>query len=187
MVDQISKVYVKTNFSLYETIHVFGLDSAQIHFVENDGAAWGFELNNIFTFLSKTQGKIILTVFRLFAILAIGYWLYNNIKKGKASGYFITAVALIFAGAFGNIIDSVLYGVIFDESTPNTIAQAFPKNGAYGTLFYGRVVDMLYFPIWKGELFGKPFTFFNAIFNIADMAISTGIGILLVFNKKAFK
>ena len=184
--DQISKIYIKTNFSLYETVHIFGLDKAQIHFVENDGAAWGFELNNVLTFLSKTQGKIILTVFRLFAISAIGYWLYDTIKKGKASGYFITAVALIFAGAFGNIIDSVLYGVIFNESTPNTIAQAFPADGGYGTLFHGKVVDMLYFPMWKGELFGKPFTFFNAIFNIADMAISTGVGILLVFNKKAF-
>jgi signal peptidase II len=145
--------------------------------------AWG-------TKIPGEYGKLILTVFRLFAIVGIGYWLYDAVKK-RHSVYLILSIALIFAGAAGNIIDSVFYGVIFDDSHGKLATLFSPE--PYGTLFHGLVVDMFYFPIWKGELptwlpfyGGKPFEFFNAIFNVADMSISTGVGILLVFNKRAF-
>ena len=188
VIDQVSKIYVKTHFTLNEHINILGMDWARIHFTENMGAAWGFQLNNFLTFLSQEQSKIILTIFRVFAIAGIGYWLFSSIQK-KASTIFIVAVSLIFAGALGNIIDSIFYGVIFEESTYNTVASAFTGKH-YGNLFHGKVVDMLYFPMWSGKLpsflGGKEFTFFNAIFNFADMAISIGVGLLLLFNKKAF-
>ena len=116
--------------------------------------------------------------------------MYSSVKK-NAPNILIVAISLIFAGAMGNIIDSVFYGVIFDTPV-NGVATLFAEK-PYGELFYGKVVDMLYFPIWSGDLpewlpiwGGKPFTFFNAIFNVADTAISTAVGILIVFNKKAF-
>ena len=124
------------------------------------------------------------------AIGGIGYWLYSSIKT-KAHTILIVSISLIFAGAMGNIIDSVFYGVIFDTPA-NDIATLF-ANQPYGELFHGKVVDMLYFPIWKGILpewlpiwGGKPFTFFNPIFNVGDSAISIAVMLLIAFNKKAF-
>ena len=181
LIDQISKIYIKTNFVLGEEIHVFNW--FKIHFIENNGAAWGTELGG------KT-GKLILTLFRLCAIVGIGYWLHKNIKE-KAHYLLIISISLIFTGALGNIIDSVFYGVLFTDSYGQL--AIYDTANAYGTLFHGKVVDMLYFPIWKGELpnwlpimGGKNFTFFNAIFNIADSAISIGVMILLFFNKTVF-
>jgi signal peptidase II len=182
LVDQVSKIYIKTNFVLGEEINVFSW--FKILFIENEGMAWG-------TKIPGTYGKLFLTVFRLLAVSAIGYWLWDSVQK-KSSTYLIVAIALILAGAFGNIIDSVFYGITFDDSH-NHLATLFPEK-PYGQIFHGKVVDMLYFPIiqdfpmpeWVPFIGGKPFTFFNAIFNIADMAISTGVGILIVFNKKAF-
>ena len=183
LVDQVSKIYVKTNFILGEEVHVF--DWFQIHFIENEGMAWG-------TKIPGAYGKLILTVFRLFAVTGIGYWLWDAVERKKSSNYLIVAIALILAGAVGNIIDSVFYGVIFDDSHQQ-LATIF-TNKPYGTWLNGQVVDMFYFPFikdypmpeWVPFLGGRNFTFFNAIFNVADMAISTGVGILIVFNKKAF-
>lgn len=182
IVDQISKIYVKTNFILGEEVAVF--DWFKIHFIENEGMAWGTQIPGAY-------GKLILTLFRLVAVGGIGYWLWDSVERKHSSNYLVVAIALILAGAFGNIIDSVFYGVIFDDSS-SQLATLF-SDQPYGEYFHGKVVDMFYFPFWHGNLpqwlpfwGGRDFTFFNAIFNVADVAISTGVGILIVFNKKAF-
>lgn len=188
LVDQISKIYVKTNFTYQQSVEVFSW--FKILFIENEGAAWGAKLSDIFPVADST-GKLILTVFRLFAVAGIGYWLFDTIKK-NAPKVLILAVSLIFAGALGNIIDSVFYGVIFDESF-GKVATLF-SDDPYSGLFHGKVVDMLYFPMvqdavwpsWIPVIGGNTFSFFEPVFNVADTAISTGVGILLVFNKKAF-
>lgn len=187
IIDQWSKIYIKTNFVLGESVEVFNW--FKILFIENEGAAWGAKLSDVLP-ISDNIGKLVLTIFRLFAIFGIGYWLFDVIKK-KASNTLIWAVSLIFAGALGNILDSVFYGAIFNESY-NEVATLF-SDEPYGKLFYGKVVDMLYFPMvdstwptWMPMVGGQNFRFFEPVFNIADTAISTGVGILLVFNKRAF-
>ncbi|WP_299525531.1 lipoprotein signal peptidase [uncultured Lutibacter sp.] len=182
LIDQISKIYIKTNFFYGEDVIIF--DWFRIHFIENNGMAWGFEFGG-------KSGKLFLTIFRLFAISGIGYWLFTTVKNNGPK-ILVVAISLIFAGAMGNIIDSIFYGVIFNTPGGHNIASLF-SDQPYGELFFGKVVDMLYFPIWSGELpswipfyGGKPFTFFNAIFNVADTAISTGVGLLILFNKRAF-
>ncbi|MGO4919398.1 lipoprotein signal peptidase [Maribacter spongiicola] len=187
IIDQWSKIYIKTHFVLGESVEVFNW--FKILFIENEGAAWGAKLSDVLP-ISDNIGKLVLTIFRLFAIFGIGYWLFDVIKK-KASNTLIWAVSLIFAGALGNILDSVFYGAIFNESY-NVVATLF-SDEPYGKLFYGKVVDMLYFPMvdstwptWMPIVGGQNFRFFEPVFNIADTAISTGVGILLVFNKRAF-
>lgn len=189
LIDQLSKLYVKTHFELQEEVRVFGW--FKILFVENNGMAWGAKLSDFLSFISDRTAKVILTSFRLIAISGIGYWLYSALKH-KGSNVLILAIALIFAGAFGNIIDSVFYGVLFNDSY-GQIASFLPVEGGYDNLLHGKVVDMLHFPLWKGYLpewvpfyGGDYFTFFNPVFNFADMAISTGVGMLIVFNKRAF-
>ena len=187
VVDQLSKIYIKTHFVLGESVEVFSW--FKILFIENEGAAWGTKISDILP-VSESVGKLFLTIFRLFAIIGIGYWLFDIIKK-KSPKVLILAVALIFAGALGNILDSVFYGVMFNDSN-NQVATLF-SGEPYGELFYGKVVDMLYFPLinttwpdWVPFVGGDNFSFFDPIFNIADTAISTGVGILIFFNKKAF-
>lgn len=182
IVDQISKIYIKTNFKLYESIEVFSW--FKILFIENEGMAWGAKIPG-------SYGKVILTVFRLFAIVGIGWWLWDSTRK-KAPHVLLLAISLIFAGALGNILDSVFYGVIFNDSL-GQVASFMPESGGYAPWLKGNVVDMLYFPLYDGILpdwipiwGGERFVFFEPVFNIADTAISTGFGILLVFHKKAF-
>jgi len=181
VIDQATKLYIKTHFMLGEEVHVF--DWFRILFVENEGMAWGAKIPG-------TYGKVILTSFRIVAIGLIGYWLWDSIQK-KAPEILIISVALILSGAIGNILDSVFYGVIFDGSL-GQVATLFAEQ-PYGELLKGKVVDMLYFPFYNDTLpswipiwGGERFVFFEPVFNIADMAISTGFGLLLVFNKKAF-
>ncbi|MCL4130411.1 UNVERIFIED_CONTAM: hypothetical protein GTU68_044451 [Idotea baltica] len=204
LIDQWSKIYIKTHFALGDNFEVMGLDWFKIHFIENYGMAWGTEFGG-------SNGKLFLTLFRLIAIVGIGYWLHSAIKS-KGHKILIVAIAFIFAGALGNIIDSVFYGVLFGDSH-DTVASFLPEEGGYGTLFHGKVVDLFYFPIienaqlpewipaisfnWPnwipgigGENFSlfvdRNFTFFQYIFNVADFAISVGVGLLLVFSKKVF-
>ncbi|WP_019037682.1 lipoprotein signal peptidase [Psychroflexus tropicus] len=181
IIDQVSKIYIKTNFMLGEEVDVLGW--FRILFVENDGMAWGAKIPG-------SYGKILLTSFRIVAIGLISYWLWDSIKK-KSPKILIISVSLILAGAIGNIIDSVFYGVIFDSSLGN-IATLFAEE-PYGELLKGKVVDMLYFPLYNDVLpewipiwGGERFVFFEPVFNVADTAISTGFGLLVVFNKKAF-
>lgn len=163
LVDQVSKIYIKTHFQLFEGVEV--LSWFKIYFIENEGMAWGAKIPGEY-------GKLALTLFRLVAIVGIGWWLWDSVRK-KAPTILIVSIALIFAGAFGNIIDSVFYGIIFGDSL-GQVAQFLPEGGGYGTIFHGKVVDMF------------SFSFFNPVFNVADSAISVGVGLLIVFNKKAF-
>ena len=187
LADQLSKIYVKTHFQLGESVEVFSW--FRILFIENEGAAWGTKLSDLLP-VSEKSAKLILTIFRLFAIGGIGYWLWDTLRK-KANTTLVLAVSLIFAGAVGNIIDSVFYGQLFNQSY-GQVATLW-SDEPYAGLFYGKVVDMLYFPLidtvwpeWMPWVGGQAFRFFEPVFNIADTAISTGVGILLVFNKKAF-
>jgi signal peptidase II len=184
IIDQMIKVYVKTNFMYGEIDQINVTNWCKILLIENEGMAWGARIPGEY-------GKLILTIFRLLAIGGIGYWLYHSSQR-YVSVLLMVSITLIFAGAVGNLIDSMFYGVIFDDSY-GKYAQLFADQ-PYGTLFHGKVVDMFYFPFikdypmptWVPFIGGENFTFFNAIFNMADVYISTGVGILIVFNKKAF-
>ncbi len=184
-IDQASKIYIKLNYTLRGSNDpIIDWGKFELLFYENPGAAWGFEIPG-------NYGKIILVLFRIVAICGIGYWLYSSIQK-NAHKILVICISLIFAGALGNIIDSVFYGVLFSDST-HTVATFLPKNGGYAPVFYGQVVDMLYFPLFEGtwpdwvpSLGGERFMFFNAVFNVADSAISIGVMLLIIFSKKAF-
>lgn len=192
LLDQGSKIYIKLHYPLsgYGVPPIVDWGFFKLLFVENKGMAMGTKLNDFLPFITEKTAKLILTVFRIIAIFGLGYWLWDTIKK--QSGVLLNwALALIFAGALGNIIDSVFYGVLFSDSY-GKVAQIFPDQG-YAPLFYGHVVDMLQFPLvewtwpsWMPLVGGDSFLFFQYIFNIADTAISTGVGILLIFNKKIF-
>ena len=192
LLDQGSKFYIKLNYPLsgYGVPAILDWGFFKLLFVENKGMAMGAKLNDFIPFISEATSKLVLTLFRIVAIFGLGYWLLDSIKK--QSGILLNwALALIFAGALGNIIDSVFYGVIFTDSY-GKIAEIFPEKG-YASLFYGHVVDMLQFPLvewtwpsWIPFVGGENYLFFQYIFNVDDTAISTGVGILIFFNKKIF-
>ena len=196
--DQALKIWVKTHMPLsyqwdyyhaqvsrYDKgIKVIG-DKFQIYFVENEGMAWGKTLGGYW-------GKTALTLFRLVAVLFGVFYIRSIIQKKYHTGFIICA-SLIFAGALGNLIDSMFYGLVFDESTIDHVARMFPPHG-YAGFLHGRVVDMLYFPLikshyphWIPFLGGDEFEFFSPVFNIADASISVGVIAILLFQKKFFK
>ena len=188
--DQLLKFYIKLNFplTLYGQPAIIDLGFFKLLFIENEGMAMGARLNNIFPFLSDYSAKLSLTMFRLIAVVGIGYWLISALKNNKSNLFKIT-LCLIFAGALGNIIDSVFYGQWFSSSY-GQVATFLPEIG-YAPIFFGNVVDMLQFPIatwiwpqWLPFIGGQSFTFFEYVFNFADAYISTGVLILIFFNKR---
>lgn len=193
--DQVLKIWIKTSHPTGEVLRVGGMDWFRLHFIENPGMAWGWKFGN-------ETGKMILTLFRLAAVI-FGTWYLGKIVRQKYSRGFIICAALIYAGALGNLIDSMFYGMIFDKGLKydpalndyisySGIAE-FSSDG-YSSFLHGSVVDMLYFPMFKGNfpswfpwVGGDEFEFFSAIFNIADASISTGVITLLLFQKRFFK
>ncbi len=184
IIDQVSKFWVKLTMKSGDEFSYIG-NWARIHFVENEGMAFGMSFG-------AGIGKFLLTFFRIIAVLFISYYLSQQIKNKNASKGFVFALALILTGAMGNIVDSIFYGQIFSGSEEQ-IATLFPAQG-YASWFHGRVVDMFYFPIYRGILpnwipffGGKFFEFFQFIFNVADACITIGVFIILIFQKKFFK
>jgi len=185
--DQALKYFIKTHYLLGEEHHIFG-HWFRLHFVENEGMAWGWKLGG-----SGSWGKIALTVFRLIAVV-VGVFYINKFIKNKHHPGFIFSVALIFAGAVGNLIDSLFYGLLFSSSDNGTLAVLMPEGGGYASFLHGKVVDMLYFPIiqttwpkWVPMVGGDSFEFFSPVFNIADACISIGLIIILLFQNRFFK
>ncbi len=184
LADQVVKILVKTSMTIGESITVFP-NWFFIKFIENPGMAFGYDIPG-------KWGKPLLTLFRIIAVGAIGWYLVDLLKRNAHTGL-VLSVALIMAGAMGNIIDSLFYGLIFNDSTYFTVATLFPEGGGYASLLHGRVVDMLYVPLIRGTYpgwfpirAGEPFIFFSPIFNIADSAITFGILVILVWQRKFF-
>lgn len=191
--DQALKVYIKLNYSLtyYGNGPIVDWGWFRLLFVENKGMAWGASLSDFLPFISEDTAKLLLSIFRLLAVTGIGIWLSRAVKA-KAPKLQLIAVGLIFAGALGNIIDSVFYGVLFSETTYNQLATFLPEEGGYAPLMFGHVVDMFQFPMftwtwpsWLPVVGGNQFTFFEPVFNIADSAISVGVVLLLLQQQKA--
>jgi signal peptidase II len=182
--DQALKIWVKTHMVVGQEIHLFG-NWGLLHFIENNGMAFGMEMGGI-------NGKIILSIFRVFAIAGITWFLLSLIRKKSNTGL-ILSVSAILAGAVGNLIDSAFYGMIFSESY-NHIAVMFPPQGGYSSFLLGRVVDMLYFPVinttwpdWSPFRPGESLVFFRPVFNIADSAITCGVFAIILFQRKMFR
>lgn len=193
VLDQCSKVYIKLNYplTLYGSDTIVDWGWFRLLFIENKGMAWGAKISDFLPFISEDTGKLMLTIFRVGAVSVIGYLLWDALNKMQHK-LLLVAGSLIFAGAVGNIIDSLFYGLLFSDSY-GQIAEFLPADGGYAPLFFGHVVDMLQFPMftwvwpeWLPWIGGDSFTFFRPVFNLADTAISTGVGIVLVFNKKIF-
>lgn len=186
LLDQTIKIWVKTTLSYGEEFQIMGLDWARIHFVENPGMAFGIEFGGGY-------GKLALSLFRIIAVLFLIYYIRQLLKGGAPFGLMVS-FALILAGAFGNIIDSAFYGLIFSESTYHgDPAILFPPEGGYAGFLHGRVVDMFYFPLYEGTLpnwfpiwKGQNVLFFRPVFNVADSAITTGVLSILIFQRSFF-
>lgn len=194
IVDQVLKIWIKTNHPTGEVVRVFGMDWFRLHFIENPGMAWGWKFGN-------ETGKMVLTLFRLAAVI-FGTWYLGRIVKLQYRRGFIICAGLIYAGALGNLIDSMFYGMFFDKGLHFDSAitdyvsysgvAGFSSHG-YSSFLHGSVVDMLYFPMFKGHfpswapfIGGDEYEFFSPIFNIADASISTGVITLLIFQKRFF-
>ncbi len=195
VVDQAIKIWIKTSHPTGEVVRVMGMDWFRLHFIENPGMAWGWKFGN-------ETGKMVLTLFRLAAVI-FGTWYLGKIVRQQYKRGFIVCAALIYAGALGNLIDSMFYGMIFDKGLHYDAAindyvsysgiASFSSDG-YGSFLHGSVVDMLYFPMFRGQfpswfpfVGGDEFEFFSPIFNIADASISAGVITLLIFQKRFFK
>lgn len=177
LLDQVLKIWIKTHLQLHESIEI--TPWFYLYFTENPGMAFGIEV----------IGKLFLSLFRIVAVGFIGYYLYKLVKANQSFG-FITCVAMILAGAVGNIIDSVFYGVVFDHSY-GQVATFLPPEGGYDTWLHGKVVDMFYFPLiqthfpdWFPLWGGEEFIFFRPIFNLADSAICVGVFLMLLFYRQ---
>ena len=183
VLDQALKIWVKTHMYLGQEHHIF--DWFYIHFTENNGMAFGMEFGG-------DWGKLALSLFRIVFVVFMASFLLKLIRK-NADKVLIVSLSLVLAGAIGNIIDGTLYGILFSESY-RQLATFLPEAGGYAPLFFGKVVDMFYFPIFKGYLpewipfwGGDYFVFFRPVFNIADSAISIGVAIMVIFQKKVMK
>jgi len=185
LIDQVLKVWIKTHMTLGQEYHMIG-DWCRIHFTENEGMAFGMTLGGGY-------GKLALSIFRILAVIAIGWYLVR-LSKSQAHRGLVFSISLVFVGALGNIIDSAFYGMLFSESSFHSVATFLPEGGGYGGFLHGKVVDMFYFPMvsgtypdWLPFLGGDGFIFFRPVFNLADSAITTGVIILIVFQKRFFK
>jgi signal peptidase II len=184
ILDQILKIWVKTHMQIGQEIHLLG-NRGMLHFIENNGMAFGMEMGG-------KLGKLILSIFRVIAIIGIG-WFLNSLISKKTNPGLILAVSAIMAGAIGNIIDSAFYGMIFNESY-NQVATMFPAEGGYSSFLHGRVVDMFYFPVinthwpnWSPINAGESLIFFRPVFNLADSAITCGVFSIILFQRRMFK
>mgnify|MGYP006266656923 CR=1 FL=1 len=187
LIDQSIKIWVKTHMEYGAELHIFGLEWALIHFVENPGMAFGLTLGD------GAWGKLALSIFRLLAITVLLFFIRQLLRRHDVPFGVLVSFSLILAGALGNILDSAFYGLLFSESYPNELATFLPEGGGYAGFLQGRVVDMFYFPMFRGTwpewmplIGGEFYLFFKPVFNVADISISLGVLNILFFQRSFF-